>query len=46
MKLVKEINYQDAKMRMLTNEREDLFFVDINIGKLSEVLGYDSKNGF
>ncbi len=45
MKLVKEINYQDAKMRMLTNEREDLFFVDINIGKLSEVLGYESKNG-
>ncbi len=33
-------------MRMLTNEREDLFFVDINIEKLSEVLGYDSKNGF
>ncbi len=45
MKLVKEINYQDAKMRMLTNEREDLFFVDINIGKLSEVLGYELKNG-
>ncbi len=44
MRLVKEISYQDAQMRMLTNEREDLF-VDINIEKLSEVLGYNSKNG-
>ncbi len=44
MKLVKEINYQDARMKMLTNNRDD-FFVDVNIERLSEILGYESKNG-
>ncbi len=44
MRLVKEINYQDARMRILANEREDLF-IDVNIQRLSEILGYESKNG-
>ncbi len=44
MKLVKEINYQDARMKMLTNNRDD-YFVDVDTETFSTLLGYQEKNG-